>query len=231
MPSLRQQIHAYFDAQRLPAAKVDAILAATRLPEARPSPRKIIPWLRANRVLALAAAAAIFAGVAVWVLPPRPAPVPFAALAPSLISFFGPTSHLPLISQDKTELRAWLLAHGAPGSLKFPSTLLSLESFGCCVVEVHGRPAYLSCFWRTQNVAGAGGELIHLLAARSGDFTAAPAGREPQFRELDGWSFASWKEGDVLYTLAAAAPLEKVRPFLVAALPERAHPPFATLSF
>jgi hypothetical protein len=39
---------------------------------------------------------------------------------------------------------------------------------------------------------------------------------------MEGWSFASWAAGDVIYTMATPAALEKLRPFLVGAPRSRA---------
>ena len=77
-----------------------------------------------------------------------------------------------------------------------------------------GRKTYLSCYWRENKPDRGDHELIHLLVGRRSDFKDAPSSAQPQRRELDGWSFASWSEGDVVYTLATAAPPEKLTPFL-----------------
>jgi hypothetical protein len=233
MPSLRQQLHDYYDAQALSTAKAEAILRASR--EATSERRtahepKVITVRRWPRILALAAAVAVLAGLAVWVVMPPPEQVPYAALAPRVIEFFGGSPQLPKLSQDKAELRTWLLAKGAPQDFEIPAKLLPLESFGCHVVEVQGRPAYLTCFWRVKKPDGTGGELIHLLAARRSDFRDGPNTSQPEMRELNGWSFAAWSEGDIIYTLAAAATPDKLRPFLT----ERGREPrsaLATVSF
>jgi len=89
-----------------------------------------------------------------------------------------------------------------------------LENAACPVVDVDGRKAYLSCYWRENTRTRGDHELIHLLVARADDFRDQPESSKPTMRQLDGWSFASWKKGEVVYTLAAAAPPEKLMPFL-----------------
>jgi hypothetical protein len=163
--------------------------------------------------LALAASITLYAGMQLW-WPHGRKTVEFAALAPRVVEFFGTPPELPKRSQDKAELRAWLLAQGAPADFQIPAKLLALESFGCQVVDIRGRPAWLTCFWREKKPDATGGELVHLFAVRRSDFRDGPTSSAPQFRELNGWSFASWAEGDVIYTVAAAAPLEKLRPFV-----------------
>jgi hypothetical protein len=113
--------------------------------------------------------------------------------------------------------------------LAIPARLRALESFGCSVVDVGGRPAYLTCFWRQKNADGSGGELIHLLALRRTDFRDAPEGSEPQNRAIGNWNFVSWAEGEVIYTLAATASLERVRAFVAQARQTRWS--MAALSF
>ncbi len=216
MPSLRQQIRDYYAAHTLSPERADEILRAGRDAVSGEHAPKVIAFQRWPRVLALAAAVAMFIGLVFLVVPQRPAVVPFAALAPRVIDFFGGAPTLPKISQDKAALHEWLLAKGAP-EFTIPAKLATLESYGCSVVDVQGQPAYLTCFWRKKNPDGSGGELIHLLAVRSDHFRDAPRGREPQTREIDGWSFASWAEGAVTYTLAAVAPLEQVRAFVAVA--------------
>lgn len=216
MPTLRQQIREYFDARPLPDLKVDVLLREGRTVAGAGETAKksrIVAFPRWTRLLALAAALLVFAGLAASFLTPRSGQVSFAALAPQVIDFFD-APELRKLSQNKSELRQWLLANGAPAEFAIPAKLLPLESFGCSVLNVKGRPAYLTCFWRNTESHVTGSDEIHLLAVRRGDFRDTPSGTSPQFRELRGWSFASWSEGEVTYTLAAAAPMDKVRPFL-----------------
>jgi len=208
MPDLRQQIHDHYDAQSLPADKAEAILARGRGAEkiVRVPPQR---W----RLVALAASVVLAVGLAIWW--PRGADrVSFAVLAPRVVEFFGTPPELPKRSQKPEELRAWLLAQGAPADFHIPEKMRDLESLGCQVVDVHGRPAWLTCFWREKKPDGSGGELVHLWAVRRSDFKDGPPPGAPQYHEESGWSFASWTEGDMMYTVATAAPMEKLRPFV-----------------
>lgn len=211
MSDLRKQIHDHYEAQSLPTEQVEAILARGRgavSSDGEPvAEQKVVAFpMRRRLALALAAAVVVFAGLAIW-QPLAARPVSYALFAPRVVEFFGKPPELPKRSQNPEELRAWLLAQGAPADFQIPAKLRGLESFGCEVVDVHGRPAYLTCFWREK------GELVHLLVAKRADFREGPPGATPQFRELIGWSFASWAEGETIYTLAAPLPLEKLRAF------------------
>ena len=222
MPDLRQQIREHYDAKAIPAEKAEIILARGRAAAAGqelPGESKVAsfpaPRARSWRgILSLAAALLVFAGLAGWWAQREMSRAPFAAVAPRIIEFFGSSPELAHAPEDKAALRDWLLARGAPADFHIPASLMPLESFACSVVEVRGRKSYLSCYWRENKPDRGDHDLIHLLVGRRADFRDAPSSAHPERRELDGWSFASWSEGDVVYTIAAAAPPEKLTPFL-----------------
>lgn len=215
MSDLRKQLRDHYDAQSLSSDKVEAILAqGGGEAKGESGPSKVVAFSRAWRWALVAAAGFVLfaAGVLWW--PQEGRPISYAVLAPRVIEFFGTPPELPKRSQDPAELRAWLVAQGAPKDFQIPAKLQALSGFGCQVVDVQGRPAYLACFWREKKPGVDEGELVHLWVTHRRDFRDAPPGATPQFRELDGWSFASWSEGDAIYTVAIAAPLEKLRPFV-----------------
>lgn len=216
MSELRQQLQKHYDAQALPAAKVDAILADGR--SAAQGAEKMIelPKRRAQlwgAAWAIAAAVVLLAGLSVWLMPGRPQ-VSYALLAPRVVDLFRAGPELPKRSQNPEELRTWLLAQGAPPDFQIPAKLRTLKSFGCQVVDVHGRPAYLTCFWVEKKPGVDDGELVHLLVAHRKDFTDGPPEGVPQFHTEGEWSFAAWSAGDVIYTMAAKAPIEKLQKFV-----------------
>lgn len=222
MSDLRKQIRDHYDAQSLPDAKAQAILreggALGEGDAAEPvEPKNVVVIShhvrRLRWALALAAAVAMFASVANrWSR--RVPPVSFALLAPRVIQFFGTPPELPKRSQNPEELREWLLAQGAPADFHLPAKLQGLNSYGCEVVDVRGRPAYLTCFWQEKPTDENPGQLVHLLVTHRRDFNEAPRGSTPQFRELFGWSFASWTEGNTIYTVAVAAPMDTLKQFV-----------------
>ena len=217
MSDLRKQLRDHYDAQSLPADKAEAILAQGRVAEkgkGESVSSKVVEFPRTWRWVLVAAASFVLfvAGVLWW--PREGRPISYAVVAPRVVQFFGVPPELPKRSQDPAELRAWLVAQGAPKDFQIPAKLQALSGFGCQVVDVQGRPAYLACFWREKKPDVDEGELVHLLVTHRRNFRDAPPGATPQFRELNGWSFAAWSEGDVIYTLAAAAPLEKLRSFV-----------------
>lgn len=221
MSDFRQQVREHYDSQSLSPEKVAAILANGRAAAegkeektvAFPTPTKK-SW---NRFIPALAAAVVLLLSGVWWMT-RPAKVSYTAMMPGVIEFFDKNSDSLLPApQEKEALHEMLVSKGAPKDFEIPKTLMPLQSAACQVVDVKGEKAYLSCYWRESNT-GNPHDLIHLLVARADDFTDKPPahGTPPRTREMNGWSFASWSHGDIIYMLAAAAPLEKVMPYLSA---------------
>ena len=221
MSDFRKQVRDHYDAQSLPAEKLEAILARGREAAAEKEKTAEFPAVKKKawgRYAMAVAAVIVMALTGTWWMKRDVGEVSYAALPPRMIEFFANEPKLHEAIQDKAELRTWLVSQGAPADFKIPASLLPLESAACQVVDVKGRNAYLSCYVREKSPDGKV-ELIHLLVARSEDFHDQPkvAKANAEIQEIDGWSFASWTEGDAIYTLATAAPKEKLSPFLSAA--------------
>lgn len=218
MLDLHQQIRDHYDSKTLLPQKAKAILASGQaatgagseapLSEVRPM------WLRRMApFLALAAAIVVFAGVAIWWDGQRDR-ASYTAIPLRIISFFGDEPTMSPAAQDKEELWKWHVARGAPRAFRFPAALLPLESAACHVLEVGKIKTYLSCFWNEGRADRGPQNLVHLLVADRRNFADSPTSPQPVFHESGDWSFASWADTNVLYTLAAAAPVEQLRPFL-----------------
>lgn len=217
MSDLRQQLQKHYDAQSLPAAKVESILAEGQTAAEGGEKVVALPVRRVTfwRVLpAIAAAIVLLGSLALWWVPQR-GRISYALFAPRIQEFFSTPPELPERSQNPEELRSWLIAQGAPADFQIPAKLRPLKSFGCQVVDVHGKSAYLTCFWREKKPGVDDGELVHLLVARRKDFKDVPPSGTPQFRTVKDWSFAAWSGGDVVYTLAVNAPVETLQKFVL----------------
>jgi hypothetical protein len=216
MSDLREQLQKHYDAKALPAAKVEAILAEGHAEAGSGDKIVSLPKRRVTfwRMLpAMAAAIVLLTVVAIWWVPGRNR-VSYATVDSRIVEIFGKGPTLPKRSQNPEELRAWLLAQGAPADFQIPEKLRGLKSFGCEVVDMHGRKAFLTCFWTEKKPGVDEGSLVHLLVAHRQDFKDAPPSGEMQFNRIDDWSFAAWSEGDVIYTMAANAPMEKLKEFV-----------------
>ncbi len=205
MSDLGNQIRDHYDAQSLPPAKVEAILARGRAAAAGETEATVLrpPQVatRRRRLLALAAAVLLFAGLGVfWLLP---AGADYAASRPAVIGFFANKPMYGMMSEQPAELRKWTIEQGAPPAFQIPPKLAGLVSKGCTVMNVDGKPAYLLCFMTSDASGKQDGGMVHLLVARRLDFRNAPASGAPSIITADGWSFASWAEGGIVYTIAA----------------------------
>lgn len=215
MSDLKKQIRVHYNAQKLPPEKVSEILARARGGDEIGKSEVTSPERRnfLRPLLAIAAMVALAITGAVM-MKPDTRKASLADLYPTVIGFFQAKSPLVPAPESKEKLREWLLAQGAPPEFEIPEPLQDLENAACQVLDVKGRKAYLSCYWRVQSPDRGDQELIHLLVARTSDFKDIPASDTPQVKELDGWSFASWKDGPVVYTLATATPREKLLPYI-----------------
>jgi hypothetical protein len=219
MSDLREQLQKHYDAKALPAAKVEALLEQGRAEAGSGDKIVSLPKRRVTfwRMLpAMAAAIVLLSVVAIWWVPGRHR-VSYATVDSRIVEIFGKGPTLPKRSQNSEELRAWLLAQGAPADFQIPKKLRGLKSFGCEVVDMHGRPAYLTCFWTEKKPGVDEGSLVHLLVAHRKDFKDAPPTGAPQYNTMADWSFAAWSEGDVIYTMAANAPMEQLKKFIARA--------------
>jgi len=218
MSDLRRQVRDHYDAQSLAPEKVAMILGLGR-DAASGNDGKVteIPKRKSwGGILSAIAAVLLLSFAGIWWFQRDVGPVSYTLLAPRVIEFFGSDPELVPAPQDKNEVKAWLLSKGAPAKLEIPASLLPLESAACQVVDVKGEKAYMSCYW-TDDKPGRGiHELVHLLVSRADDFHDQPKSEKPVIRELNGWSFASWTKDEILYTLATAAPPEKLSPLISA---------------
>lgn len=229
MSEFRKQLRDHYESKALPASTVEAIFARAR--READGGKKVTQFPLAHRtqwprLLALAAVLAIFAGLAKW-WPHDARAVEFAAVPQRITEFFAAKEKIDPAPQDKTELHALLVSRGAPAGFHIPAALLPLKSAACQVVDVRGHSVYLACFQRPDGEGKGLPGLVHLILARRGDFLDTPVSAQPQLTECDGWSFAMWSEDDIAYTLATAAPLATLRPFIAGTLQD--HREFVTL--
>jgi hypothetical protein len=215
MSDLRKQIRDHYAAQSLPHESVAAILAKGRAVVREKADIATHPPASAHnrRLLALAASVTILAGVwAFWQFPR--ARVDYAEVPPAVIAFFANKPMYPKMSERPDELRAWAIEQGAPTALRIPSKLRILPGKGCTILGVNGKSAYLLCFLTVDASGQRDGGMVHLVVARRRDFRDLPPSGKPWIDTNGDWSFASWTEGKLVYTIATPAPVEKLRSYL-----------------
>lgn len=218
MSDLRKQIHDHYDARSLPPEKVDAILAKGRAVAAGEEGSKITPMVprgsRIRRMLAVAASVALLGGIiGLWFYPRSG--VDYAAARRVVVGFFAKEHTYSTVSKDPEELRQWALAHGAPAGFQIPPKLQSLPGKACTLLDVDGRPAFLICFMTVDASGKQDGGMVHLVVARRRDFRNVPRSRTPSDIAEGDWNFATWVDGAIVYSIAAPAPPEKVRRYVL----------------
>ena len=218
MSDLRKQIHDHYDARSLPPEKVDAILAKGRAVAAGEEGSKITPMVprgsRIRRMLAVAASVALLGGIiGLWFYPRSG--VDYAAARRVVVGFFAKEHTYSTVSKDPEELRLWALAHGAPAGFQIPPKLQSLPGKACTLLDVDGRPAFLICFMTVDASGKQDGGMVHLVVAQRRDFRNVPRSRTPSDIAEGDWNFATWVDGAIVYSIAAPAPPEKVRRYVL----------------
>lgn len=217
MSDLRQQLRDHYAARSLSRERVAAILAqgrtaceeaATTRTAAHPRPA----W-RGRSLLALAAAIALLAGGLFFFLLARARP-DYSKLRPAIAAFFVTEPNFPKMSEQPAELRQWVIDRGAPSGFRIPVSLLRLDSKACAILEVGERPAYLLCFLKEDKSGRRNGGMVHLIVARRHDFRNLPPTEKPSIHTAGKWSFASWTEGEILYTVATPAPVAELQGYL-----------------
>lgn len=216
MSDLRQQIRDHYAARSLSSGRVAAILAQGRAAGAgaggsRSGPARVFWQSRAG--LALAAAVFLLAGLGVFYFSGG-LRADYAKLRPAIVAFFAEEPDFPKMSEQPEELREWVIARGAPARFRIPARLLQLDSKACAILKVEKKPAYLLCFLKQDKEGRRNGGMVHLVVARRQDFGNLPPAGAPAIHTAGRWSFASWTEGEVLYTVATPAPVGELRGYL-----------------
>ncbi len=207
MSDFDQQLRQHYERQKLPPAKVDALLSAGRTASARRS--------RARQWVWAAAACGVLALIlfAAGRIPRTEIAVDRITVADTVEAvrahFSRPDYALDTVSADHDELRTRLIAAGAPPEFSIPEAMTALSSYGCMVLDVRGRRIYLICFFlddagprsadtapmRQSTVTGPDGSmmkkdrpLVHLLVADRQDFSdPPPSGAWLEVPAAEGW--------------------------------------------
>jgi anti-sigma factor RsiW len=117
----------------------------------------------------------------------------------AVFEFLGnDTPALGMTSPDHDKIVAWLKQQQAPtGDL--PAKMATLPSVGCQRFVVQGHLVSLICFTLAE------GKLVHLFVINQDALLDPPTRSAPEFREIDGWSTASWSDGRMSYMLVTQA--------------------------
>ena len=197
--SFDRKVAAKLEEVPLPADLRATILAGRRI-------RQLPPQSHFTFWLAAAAAVAILCIIGTALENTRY--VSSASYDEAALGFLGndvPT--LGMTSPDHDKIVAWLKDQEAPmGDL--PAKMSTLPSVGCQKFVVQGHNVSLICFIL------AGGRLVHLFVINQQALSDPPPNNAPEFKQVRGWSTASWSDGRMSYLLATQADSDALRQLL-----------------
>jgi hypothetical protein len=172
----------------VPAGLKERILAPSP-PIEFPRPR------RRNWLLAAAACLAAFAVIfSSWRGLFQPANS-LADFRDEMTSFVKVDPALALTTDQLPRITSWLEKNNAPAQVNLPKGLRALDPIGCRTLRYRGHDVALICFKRDN------GLLAHIFVLDRRAFPRLPDRASPQFAAREGWTSASWAEGNYAYVL------------------------------
>jgi hypothetical protein len=187
----------------VPAGLRETILAGRKIEKIAPRPNFTL-WIAAAAVVAVLC----IAGPSLPTILENSQRVSSATYNDAALGFLGNDSPpLAMTSPDHDKLVAWLKDQKAPtGDL--PTKMSTLSSVGCQKFVVEGHDVSLICFVMT------GGRLVHLFVVDQKALATPPTVNVPEFRQVEGWSTASWSDGRMSYMLATRADPDALKQLL-----------------
>jgi hypothetical protein len=186
----------------LPADLRATILAGRKIEQLTPQPHFPF-WLAAAAVVAVLCVAGTFREISAASGPL--ARTEYTAAILPLLNHDAPA--LGMTSPDHDKIAAWLQERNAPTG-GVPAGLSILPTVGCQKFVVRGHAVSLICF------ALAGGGIVHLFIVDQQALSDPPGGTAPEFKQVQGWSTASWSDGRMSYLLATQAGDDALRQLL-----------------
>jgi hypothetical protein len=197
--------------ERLRAVAVPDDLRAKILAGAKAGRQRA--WWAAPRVWALAAALAVFAGIAaLW--PGKPgglADWQKHGLA-VVDEILAARETFDLKHQDATALTAWLRDNAVPQPVALPAALGGKPTLGCKTIAWDGHKMSLVCFDL------GGGVVVHLFTTERAGLAGVPPDGAPRFAREGAWTVVMWNEGDKTLMLATDKGEEPLRRVLQIAM-------------
>lgn len=114
-------------------------------------------------------------------------------------SIDGGELRLDKFSGNLEEIKGYLPIAKAPAPGSLPQSIAHLQSLGCKVVQIAGRPASVICFRITP------GKEAHLVIIDNAGLKDVPPQNKPQFGDHGAWHTAAWSDGSQSFLLATQA--------------------------
>jgi hypothetical protein len=122
----------------------------------------------------------------------RSSPAEFTAMRADMAAFLVTFPRLDLATDQWPEIVRWLAQKPALATAEIPTGLKKFPGLGCREVQWRGKRLMLVCF-------AAQGEIVHLFVIPKSELRDRPFPPAPAYARVNGWSTASWSQGDVVF--------------------------------
>ena len=181
---------------RVPGDLRDRILARSKIVAP-------VPWWRKPAWLSAAAAVLLLLGATAWWL--RPASNDSVSVFRSrMVSTVLRQYAMDIVTNDRTQVRAYLAKNQAPFDYSLPEKLNRLPLLGAGVLSWRGERVSMVCLDSTNQ-----GTLFLFIVSRSA-VRAAPA-KDVEFLKVNKLMTATWTQGGTTYVLAGSEGRESLR--------------------
>jgi hypothetical protein len=171
---------------RVPPDLAGRILADRKGQPPRRTRRYVMP-------LALAASVVLLLSIGLLTLGRfKSTPTEFTALQADMADFLVKFPRLDLATDQWPEMVQWLARKPALAGVEIPTGLKRFPGLGCREVQWRGKILMLVCFV-------AQGHVVHLFVVPKAELRDAPFTSTPAYARVNGWSTASWTQGEVVF--------------------------------
>ena len=146
-----------------------------------------------NVALAIAAIVVLFLGLTVLFYPKNSNR--FAEYESRMVRGVLREYHMDLVTNDLSQIRLSMAAHGAPSEFALPRGLEKLQVVGGGALKWRSNPVTMVCFNRGD------GQMLFFFVLDRAAVKDSPE-KTPQIRTINRLQSASWTRGDKIYVLA-----------------------------
>jgi len=125
-----------------------------------------------------------------------------------MTSFVKVDPALALETNELPRISSWLEKNNAPAQVDLPEGLRALQPIGCRTLRYRGHDVALICFKRDN------GLLAHIFVLDRRAFPRLTDRASPDFATQQGWTSASWAEGNNAYILTTKGDRELIEKYL-----------------
>ena len=172
-----------------------------------------IYW-RPRIALGAVAAAVLFAFLATFWLPRRPADDTLAIYQNQMVRIALNGYGMDLATADHTRIRAYLAQSRAPSDYVLPAALQKTTATGCAIEGWQKGKVSMICFRTGRPLPPDQSSDLWLFVVDRASLPDAPQNSQPRFAVVKGLATATWSQGDKVYLLGAEGDEATLQKFL-----------------